>query len=151
MFAGAVAAHGAFACRQLAATAAAQRSAIPVDMATGLLEHHAFRIRTEGEIARVRRERMTLTVCVVTVMSGDADQVGRLIADGLRAPEVGFRMAPRLFCILRSGVSTDIVVELRQRLTAATTRSEAAIGESYYPVDGATALELLHAAIARLR
>ncbi|MBC7644154.1 MAG: hypothetical protein H7123_03440 [Thermoleophilia bacterium] len=134
--------------QQEIATARAQR---PVDDATGLLNQRAYLPRITSELKRAQRSNASVWLSVWTVTDGDPDRFGRVAADGLRFPEVGFRLDERVFCFARPGASEPIRTDLLARLRAAGPREQTAVGEVTWRAGDPDAMRLLHAAIGAMR
>lgn len=143
--------EGTISQRRLRAEIARARHIVPTDDATGLLNHHAYRQRIAGELKRAARADGSVWLVVVTVVDGDPEQFGRVAADGLRFPEVGFRLAERVFCFVRPNASAEQRRDVLARLRAAQPTMSAAIGQSAFPDGPAEPVALLHDAIARMR
>lgn len=111
---------------------------IPRDPDTGLFDRRVCQQRLAAELKRAARTDGNVWVGVVTVMHGDADRFGRLAADSLRFPEVGFRLAERVFCVIRPELDDVVRADLIGRLRSAGPREDIAIGEHLWssPADG---------------
>ena len=129
-------------------TARAQR---PIDDATGLLNQRAYLPRITGELKRAQRSHANVWLSVWTVTEGDPDRFGRVAADGLRFPEVGFRLDERVFCFARPGSTEPIRTDLLARLRATGPREKTAVGEVTWRAGDPDAMRLLHAAIGAMR
>jgi hypothetical protein len=115
------------------------RSSAPVDEETGLLNHRAYVQRITGELKRAARMNGNLWLSVWTVVEGDAAQFGRIAADGVRFPEIGFRLSDRVYCFVRPSIDDEHRSDMLGRLTAAARRSRVAVGESFWRAsDGQT-------------
>jgi hypothetical protein len=119
----------------------------PVDEGTGLLNQRAYLHRITGELKRAQRSHSNVWLGVWTVVDGDPDRFGRVAADGLRFPEVGFRLAERVFCFVRPGITEDQRADLLLRLRSGAPREKAASGEVTWTGGQTDAMRLLHIAI----
>lgn len=127
------------------------RRQLPTDSATGLLNHRAYLQRISGELKRAKRSGGTVWLSVWTVVEGDADQFGRVAADGLRFPEVGFRLSDQVFCFARPNATDEQRGELAMRVRNGAPRTRAAVGEVHFRSgDSEDAMQLLHEAIGKL-
>jgi hypothetical protein len=145
--------EGLVARRTLGAQLVEARAVVPIDEATGLLNHRAYAQRVTGEIKRAGRTHNNLWLSVWTIVEGDSDQFGRIAADSLRFPEIGFRLDERVYCFLRPGIDEAGQRELYTRLAAATRRVRIAVGEqTWTPSDSSIdARALLNSAIDRMQ
>lgn len=148
----AVSAHAVVVRRRLRAAVARARREAPTDAETGLLNHRAFEHRLAAEFKRARRDGTSVWLTTWTVVEGDADHFGRRAADGLRFPEVGFRLAERVFCFARPNATAQQRADLSARLEHATPRNRAAVGQATWTggVDE-DPMALLHRALDEVR
>lgn len=103
---------------------------VPRDAPTGLFDRRVCLQRVAAELKRARRGGGTVWVGVVTVVDGDPDRFGRLLFDGMRLPEVGFRIGERVMCVARPDLDDGHRDELLGRIAAAAPRERLAIGEA---------------------
>ena len=142
--------EGVLARRRIEREIAQARRVLPVDEASGLLNHRAYHQRVTGELKRAHRGKGNVWLGVWTVVEGDADRFGRLAADSLRFPEVGFRLAERVYCFVRPNVDEELRTDLHLRLRRAAPRETAAVGEAVWASGDPDAMKLLDAAIAEM-
>ena len=136
---------------RLEADIATARASRPVDDTTGLLNQRAYLPRITGELKRAQRSRSNVWLSVWTITDGDPDRFGRVAADGLRFPEVGFRLDERVFCFARPGATEAVRNDLLARLRTAGPREQVAVGEVTWRAGDPDAMRLLHAAIGAMR
>lgn len=122
----------------------------PTDESTGLWNERAYMHRVESELKRVQRGGSNLWLGVWTVVDGDPERFGRMAADGIRFPEIGFRLSDRVFCFVRPAMSVERRDDLHRRLRNAAPRERSAIGEIVWRGGEPDAMRLLHAAIDRM-
>lgn len=103
---------------------------VPRDRASGLFDRRVCLQRIAAELKRARRGGGTVWVGVVTVLDGDADRFGRLLHDGMRQPEVGFRLGDQVVCMARPDLDESHRADLLGRIAAAAPRERLAIGEA---------------------
>ncbi len=103
---------------------------VPRDRETGLFDRRVCLQRVAAELKRARRGGGSVWVAVVTVVDGDAERFGRLLHDGMRLPEVGFRIGERVMCVARPDLDGPRRAELLGRIAAAAPRARLAIGEA---------------------
>jgi hypothetical protein len=137
--------------RKVTRDIAEARSRLPVDEETGLLNHRAYLQRTTGELKRAKRSKGNLWLGVWTVTEGDPDRFGRVAADGLRFPEVGFRLSERVFCFTRPEITEQLRRDLHSRLRTAAPREKVSIGEVLWNGGEPDAMKLLDEAVARVK
>jgi hypothetical protein len=142
--------EGIFARRRYEQEILRARRVLPVDEQTGLLNHRAYLQRVSGELKRAHRAKGNVWLGVWTVVDGDPDRFGRLAADGLHFPEVGFRLAERVFCFVRPNVDDDLRSDVHARLRRAAPRERAAVGEAIWLDGDPDAMRLLDTAIGRM-
>ena len=116
--------------RRLERTVARAWLDVPRDPETGLFDRRVCLQRIAAELKRARRGGGNVWVGVVTVVDGDADRFGRLLHDGMRLPEVGFRIGERVMCVARPDLDEAHRDELLGRIAAAAPRARLAIGEA---------------------
>jgi hypothetical protein len=121
---------GALRRRRLARTVERAWLDVPRDLETGLFERRVCLQRIAAELKRARRGGGSVWVGVVTVLDGDANRFGRLLHDGMRLPEVGFRLGERVVCVARPDLDDAHRRELLGRIRAAAPRERLAIGEA---------------------
>lgn len=120
---------------------------VPRDPETGLFDRRVCLQRVAAELKRARRGGGSVWVGVVTVVDGDADRFGRLLYDGMRLPEVGFRIGERVVCVARPDLDDSHRSELLGRIAAAAPRERLAIGEATWrSADDGDAAQLLRRA-----
>jgi hypothetical protein len=120
---------------------------VPRDPETGLFDRRVCLQRVAAELKRARRGGGSVWVGVVTVVDGDADRFGRLLHDGMRLPEVGFRIGERVVCVARPDLDESHRSELLGRIVAAAPRERLAIGEATWrSADDGDAAQLLQRA-----
>ena len=120
---------------------------VPRDPETGLFDRRVCLQRVAAELKRARRGGGSVWVGVVTVVDGDADRFGRLLHDGMRLPEVGFRIGERVVCVARPDLDESLRSELLGRIVAAAPRERLAIGEATWrSADDGDAAQLLQRA-----
>ncbi len=120
---------------------------VPRDPESGLFDRRVCLQRIAAELKRARRGGGSVWVGVVTVLDGDADRFGRLLHDGLRQPEVGFRLGEQVVCMARPDLDEPRRAELLGRIAAAAPRERLAIGEATWRSDAdGNAAELLQRA-----
>lgn len=122
--------------------------AVPRDADSGLFDRTTCVPRIEAELARARRTGGSTWVAIVAVAGGDQQRVARLVADSLRHPEFGFRLAERVMCVVRPDAQEATDAQLIGRLRAAAPKAEVVIGTASWrvgdpPIDAAG---MLHAA-----
>lgn len=122
----------------------------PYDEETGLLNQRAFVSRVTSELKRAQRTGGELWVGVWTIVDGDPARFGRVAADSLRFPEVGFRLGEQVFCFVRPDMHEDVRDEFHRRIRSSTPRERAAIGEAVWNGGDPDAMALLHAAIEEM-
>lgn len=121
----------------------------PVDQHTGLPDNRAFALRTRQEIRVARRSSGNVWLLLLTVLEGDSDAFGILLADAARMPEYVFRLSPVVYCLVR--IDTDVAVraEVISRIDGASARVKLAAGEAIWPADSDDPVTMLHKAINR--
>ena len=133
--------------RRLARTLERAWLEVPRDAETGLFDRRVCLQRVAAELKRARRGGGSVWVGVVTVVDGDADRFGRLLHDGMRLPEVGFRIGERVMCVARPDLDDGHRNELLGRIAAAAPRERLAIGEATWrSADDGDAAQLLQRA-----
>ena len=110
---------GAWRRRRLARTVERAWLEVPRDGSTGLFDRRVCLQRIAAELKRARRGGGSVWVGVVTVLDGDADRFGRLLHDGMRLPEVGFRIGEQVMCVARPDLGDAHRDELLGRIVAA--------------------------------
>ena len=118
--------------RRLARTLERAWLEVPRDPETGLFDRRVCLQRVAAELKRARRSDGSVWVGVVTVVDGDPDRFGRLLHDGMRLPEVGFRIGERVMCIARPDLDEHQRAELLGRIAAAGPRERLAVGEAMW-------------------
>ena len=108
--------------RRLERTVARAWLDVPRDPETGLFDRRVCLQRIAAELKRARRGGGNVWVGVVTVVDGDADRFGRLLHDGMRLPEVGFRIGESVMCVARPDLDEAHRDELLGRIAAAAPR-----------------------------
>lgn len=120
---------------------------VPRDPETGLFDRRVCLQRVAAELKRARRGGGSVWVGVVTVVEGDPDRFGRMLHDGMRLPEVGFRIGERVVCVARPDLDESRRSELLGRIVAAAPRERLAIGEAIWrSTDDGDAAQLLRRA-----
>lgn len=136
--------------RRIEGEIARARRVLPVDESTGLLNHRAYLQRVTGELKRAHRGKGNVWLGVWTVVEGDPERFGRLAAGSVHFPEVGFRLAERVFCFVRPNIDDDLRADLHGRLRRAAPREKAAVGEAVWQGGDTDAMALLDTAIGRM-
>ncbi len=119
----------------------------PIDDETGLYNHRAFVERVTAEMKRAQRVGGSVWIGVWTVVEGDPDRFGRVACDGLRFPEVGFRLSDRVFCFARPDMRSELREEFHRRIRSSAPRERAAVGEAVWRGGEPDAMGLLNRAI----
>lgn len=125
---------------------------VPRDPATGLYDRRVCLQRIAAELKRAARTHGSVWVGIVTVVDGDANRFGRILADSLRVPEVAFRLSERVVCIARPDLDPANRSDLLGRIATAGPREHLAIGETIWDgVADGDAADVLRAASADVR
>lgn len=133
--------------RRLRAQVEAAWRDVPRDPATGLFDRRACLPRLAAELKRAARGSGSVWVGVVTVADGDPDRFGRLLHDGLRVPEVAFRLSDRVVCLVRPDLRRELRDDLIGRIGASGPRERLVLGEATWrSVQDGDAAALLQAA-----
>lgn len=141
---------GVIALRRLGRRIDDARAHGPMDEETGLWNQRAYLPRVTAEMKRAQRVGGSLWIGVWTVVDGDPHRFGRVASDGLRFPEVGFRLGERVFCFVRPDMRDDLREEFHRRLRSSAPRERAACGEALWRGGEPDAMALLHAAIDQM-
>ena len=125
---------------------------VPRDGETGLYDRRVCLQRVAAELKRAGRGGGTVWVGMVTVLDGNPDRFGRMLADSLRVPEVAFRLDERVVCIARPDLDAAEREDLLGRIGASAPREHLAFGEVVWrgAADG-DARVLLEAAAASVQ